>query len=29
MCIFIHLGEMLYSPKGYILSNQIKNVTVN
>ena len=29
MCILIHPGEMLYSLKGYILSNQIKNVTVN
>ena len=28
MCILIHLGEMLYTLKGYILSNQIKNVTV-
>ena len=29
MCILIHLGEMLYTLEGYILSNQIKNLTVN
>ena len=29
MCILIHLGEMLYTFIGYILSNQIKNLTVN
>ena len=29
MCILIHLGEMLYTFIGYILSNQINNLTVD